>query len=91
MEVAQLGRGLEPDLFAERPAGSAVGLQGLGLAPGAVEGEHLLGEEALVEGMFSAQRLEAADHLAVTSGGELGVDRELGRACVKLIESADLG
>ena len=64
LEAAQLGPGLDPDLLGQRLAGVAVGLQGLGLAPGAVEGEHALGVEALVERVLGEQRLEGADHLA---------------------------
>ena len=91
LEAAQLGPGLDPDLLGQRLARLAVGLQGLGLAPGAVEGEHALGVEALVERVLGEQRLERADHLGVSPRRELGVDRELDRAQVKLLEAADLG
>ena len=42
-------------------------------------------------GVLGDQRLEAADHLGVASRRELGVDRELDRAQVKLLEPPDLG
>jgi hypothetical protein len=57
----------------------------------AVVGEHALGVEALVQRMLGEQRLEGADHLALSPRRELGVDRELQRAQVKLLEAADLG
>jgi hypothetical protein len=90
LEVAQLGPGLDPDLVGQRPVGLAVGIHGLGPASGAVQGEHPLGVKALVERMLGKQRLEVADHLALAAGGEFGVDRQLERAQVKLLEPADL-
>ena len=71
--------------------GGAVALHGLGLAPGAVKRQHALGVEALVERMLCEQRLETADHVVVHSRGELGVDPQLDRAQVKLLQPADLG
>ncbi len=59
--------------------------------PGPVEGEHSLGVKALVERMLGDQCLEPAGHLVVAPGGELGVDRELERAHMKLLEAPDLG
>ena len=91
LQAAQLGPGLDPDLLAQRPVGPAVGLERIGAAPGAVEGEHQLGVKALVERMLCKQRLQAADHLAVAPGGELGVDGQLEHAQMKLLEPADLG
>ena len=88
LEAAQLGPGLDPDLLAERPVGLAVGLQRLGLAPGAIEGEHALGVEALAQGLLRDQRLELGEHLVVAPGGELGVDRQLQRLQMKFLEPA---
>ena len=91
LEALQLRPGLDPDLLDQRLARPAVGVQRVGLAPGAVEGEHSLGVEALAQRLLRDQLLEAGDHLVVAPGGELGVDRELDRAQVKLLEPADLG
>ncbi len=91
LEAAQLGPGLDPDLLGQGAVGGAVALHGLGLAPGAVKRQHALGVEALVGGVLCDQRLETADHVVVASRRELGVDRELDRAQVKLLEAADLG
>ena len=85
------GPGSTPSSLGERPVRGAVALHRFGLAPGAVEGEHALGVEALVGGVLCDQRLEAADRIVVASRRELGVDRELDRAQVKLLEPADLG
>ena len=84
------GAGPRPDLRDQGPARLAVGLRRVGLPPGAVEGEHALGVEALVGGVLGDQRLELGDHLAVSARGELGVDRQLDRSQVKLLEPADL-
>ncbi len=91
LEAAQLGPGLDPDLSGQGAVGGAVGLDGLGLAPGAVKREHALGVKALVGAVLSDQRLEPTDRVVVASRRELGVDRELERAQVKLLEAADLG
>jgi hypothetical protein len=45
---------------------------------------------ALIERVLRKQRLERADHLTVTAGRQLCVDRQLDRTKVKLLESADL-
>jgi hypothetical protein len=43
LQSLQLRAGLEPELAHQRPAGVGICLQRLGLAAGAVEGEHQLG------------------------------------------------
>ena len=40
--------------------------------------------------MLINQPMELADHVVVTSAGEVGVDRKLGRAQPELLESTDL-
>jgi hypothetical protein len=90
LEAAQLRSGLDPDLLAQRLPGLAVGLEGIGLAPGTVEGEHSLGVEALVQRMLGEQDAEIADHVAMVPDSELGVDRELDRAQPKLLEPPNL-
>ena len=47
LETLQLRPGLDPDLLDQRLSRLAVGLERLGLAAGAIEGEHPLGVEAL--------------------------------------------
>ena len=91
LEALQLRPGLDPDLLDQRLARAAVGVQRVGLPPGAIEGEHALSVEALAQRLLRDQFLETGDHLVVASGGELGVDRELDRPQVKLLEPADLG
>ncbi len=91
LEALQLGPWLDPDLLDQRRACLAVGVEGLGLAPVTVEGEHALRVKALAQGLLGDQRLEPGEDLGVAPGGELGVDRQLERPQVKLLEPADLG
>ena len=53
----------------------AVGLERLGLAPGAVEREHLLAAQPLAQRMLADERLELAGDLGVAAAGEVRVDR----------------
>ena len=47
--------------------------------------------QALSQRLLGDQRLEPGDRLGVAPGGEIGVDRQLDRAQVELLEAADLG
>ena len=47
--------------------------------------------QALAQRVLRDERVELADHLGVPAGGEVGVDRQLGRAQPQLLEPADLG
>ena len=91
LQALELGARLDPDLFDQGLARLAVGIEGLRLAPVAIEGEHALRVQALSQRLLGDQRLEPADRLGVAPGGELGVDRQLDRPQVKLLEAADLG
>ena len=91
LQALELGPRLDPDLFDQRLAGLAVGVERLGLAPVAIEGEHALCVQVLSQRLLGDQRLEPGDRLGVAPGGELGVDRQLDRPQVKLLEAADLG
>ena len=91
LQALELGARLDPDLFDQGLARLAVGIERLGLAPVAIEGEHALRVQALSQRLLGDQRLEPGDRLGVAPGGELGVDRQLERPQVKLLEAADLG
>jgi hypothetical protein len=90
LESAQPGPGLDPDLLDQGLARLAVGVEGLGLAPRAIEGEHALGVKALAQRLLGDERLEPCDRLGVAPGGELGVDRQFERPHAKLLEATDL-
>ena len=90
LQLAQLGARLDPDLPGQRPMRVAICLDRLGLPSSAVEGEHALRMEVLVEGVLGDQRLEASEHIRVSPGGELGIDRQLNRPQVQLLEPSNL-
>ena len=90
MEALQLGAGLDPDLLDQPGARVAVGLECLGLAAAPVEREHALAVKVLAQRLFGDQRVQLADHLAVATCLEIGVDRHLARAQAQLLEAADL-
>ena len=51
-----------------------VGVEGIRLAVRAVEGEHLLGPHPLPERMLANEHLQLAEHLPVTTLGEIAID-----------------
>ena len=57
LQLAELGRGIDPELIREDLAGPLIGPQRLALSPGAVEGEHQLFPEALPERMTRCEAL----------------------------------
>ena len=91
LQALELGARLDPDLLDQGLARLAVGIERLRLAPVAIEGEHALRVQALSQRLLGDQRLEPGDRLGVAPGGEIGVDRQLERPQVKLLEAADLG
>ena len=46
--------------------------------------------QALAQRLLDDERVELADHLGVATGGEISVDRQLGRSQPQLLEAADL-
>ena len=89
-ELPERGRRLEPKLVDQCHPSSAVGLQCLGLAPAAVEGQDQLAAQALTQRMLRHERLELADQLCVPSTGQIGVDAVFEQRKLKLLEPADL-
>ena len=68
LQALELGAGLDPDLLDQRLARLAVGLERLGLAPVAIEGEHPLRVQALSQRLLGDQGLEPGDRLGVAPG-----------------------
>ena len=64
LELADRRAGLEPELLAEAAAQVLVGVQGVGLSPGAVLRRHQLGGEPLVQRVGLDRLLELGDDLA---------------------------
>jgi hypothetical protein len=90
VEVPQpLGR-LDSELVDERSPRLTVRREGLRRPPGAVEGEHELGAQALAEGMLRDQHFELGNQLAGSPEGEVGLETVLQRRETKLVQSRDL-
>ena len=90
MQAPQLRAGLDADLLDERRPRLAVGVQRIGLPPGAVQREHALGVEALAQRLLAHEPVELADDLPVAPGGEIALDRVLERRQPELLEPPDL-
>ena len=90
MQAPQLRAGLDADLLDERRPRLAVGVQRVGLPPGAVQREHALGVEALAQRLLAHEPVELADDLPVAPGGEIALDRVLERRQPELLEPPDL-
>ena len=91
LEPLELGAGLEPELLDERGAGAAVGVERLGLAAGAVEGEHQVGVQALAVRVLGDQRLQLGDHGAVAAEREVELQPVLERGQAQAVEPRALG
>ncbi len=65
-------------------------MQRLGLAVGAVEGEHELAPEPLPQRMPSDERLQLADELSVAAEREVGLDALFERRQLQLVQARDL-
>ena len=91
MQLAQLVAGLDSSLVHEPPPRCQVRVQRLGLAARPIQRQHPLRVQALAQRMLLDQALELRERLRVTPGGEIAVDRELGRPQPQILEPADLG
>ena len=78
--------GSSPELVGQREPCGSVGLERLGLAAAAVEGQHQLAKEPLPPRMRRRELLQLADERRVPSEPELGVDSLLLRREPQLVE-----
>ena len=74
LEVQQMRRGLEAELLGQVRTRLLVRTERFRLTAGAVEREHVLRAEALVDRELLAQHLQLSDQLRVTPERELGLD-----------------
>ena len=91
MEALQLRARLDADLVDQRVARVPVRLERLRLAAAAVERQDPLRVEMLAQGILGQQCVDLRDDLLVAAGGQVGVDRQLGRGQPQLFEPPDLG
>ena len=90
LELPERRPGLEPELLVELSSRLLVGLERLRLPSGAVERQHQLPAQALVEGVLLDEELELGDEVGVAPELELGVDQLLARREAELLEPRDL-
>ena len=91
LEAPELLTRLDAKFVDERPACFSIGLKSLGLTPGAVQGKHELGPQALSKRVAINERFELANRLGVAAEGEPGFDAHLDRRKAELLELCDLG
>ena len=76
-ELAELGRRLEPQLVDENGAPRAIGGERVGLAAAAVQREHQLAAQSLVQRMLGHEPLEVLERLGVAAEAEVGLEAPL--------------
>ena len=91
LQPLQLGARLEPQLVDQRRAGAAVGVERVGLAARAVEGEHEVGVQALAVRVLGDQRLQLGDRVAVAAEREVELQPVLERGQPHAVEPRALG
>ncbi|HZT84887.1 MAG TPA: hypothetical protein VE984_05645 [Gaiellaceae bacterium] len=87
LQQPELAARLEAQLGGQGPARVLVGLERLGLPAGAVEGEHEVFPQLLMEGLVAHERLELGNQLARTAEGEIGGDAVRRRRPAALLEA----
>lgn len=91
LQPLQLGPGLNAELLTEHPTGVLERTESVGLASGAVEGEHEHAPEPLPERMGGDHGPELVEAVHVAAEGEVGFDPILGRAPAELAQPGALG
>ena len=91
MERLQLRSRVDPELVHESRTRRGVGIERLGLPPGAVEREHQLPAQSFPQRLLADERLELADELGVAATFEIGVETRLDRDKPELLQPCDLG
>ena len=89
-EGTQLGRGLETEVV-QRRAGLAVGGERVGLPARAVEGEHVLGAEALAVRVIRDERVQLGGRCCVEAVCEVEVETRLERAEAGVVQARGFG
>ena len=77
LELHQRRRRVEAELLDEHLAVVAEHAQRVGLATGAVQGDHQLRPERLPQRVLGGERLDLRDHLGGSAARQLGVDEAL--------------
>ena len=77
VQLAQVAARLDAELLDEPAPGRLVDIQRVGLAATAVEGEHELAAQALLQRVLGREGFQLADQLGVLAEREIGLDRAL--------------
>ena len=80
LELAQGATWLDSQLIHEHAPGVSIDAKRVGLTAAAIEREHELGTQPLLQRMLGHQRLELRNHGGVIAKRELGIDAVLDRA-----------
>jgi hypothetical protein len=90
LKRSQLRSGLQPELFVQRLAASAIHIKRIGLAPASVKREHQLPQQPLTVGVAADECLEFPDQTAVVTEREVSVDSALECCQTRLLQARDL-
>ncbi|CAM5663913.1 hypothetical protein SMICM304S_00765 [Streptomyces microflavus] len=82
---------LKSVLLDQRPAYAAEHVQGLGLPPAAVQGQHQLPAQPLAQRLRLRERVELPEHRVVPPAGEFGLEAVLHRVQPQLPQARHLG
>jgi hypothetical protein len=91
LQLLQTRAGLDPELLAEGPPSTPIGLERLCLATASVEREHQLSAQALAVGVRGDEVLELGHERVVASEGEVRFDPGLDRGQSELLQTSDFG
>ena len=91
LESPQLGVRLEAELLVEELPEGSVRLERVGMAARAVESDHQMRAESLVERVEPDERLQLADGLGLAADGEHRLEPRLERLEPQALEPGDLG
>ena len=86
LEALQRGTRIDPKFLGQLCAGGLIAGEGIRLALGPIEGEHVLRAESLSEGVFLDERRELRRDLTVTPTREVGIDPLLQRRETELVQ-----
>ncbi len=91
MQLAELGAGFNAELVRDHLASLRVGLQGLRLPAGAVQGPHEQGPHALADRMIGEQPAQLRHDLGLPPAGQVGLDTQFQCFDPGFLEPAGLG
>jgi hypothetical protein len=89
LQALELGPWTQTELGVERAYGIAVRVEGLALAPGAIQGQHQLGAQPLAQRLPRHEGLELAHELYPAAKREVGLDAVVDRGGPHLLEPGD--